>query len=217
MFSAQRSALSEGQQPSYPGPVSGGRSGLELRGEVGGVDVDLGGTGIRCHWCSQMWPLHRRNGSKPLLPGVAPEMGIWEVLGQHREAVGAMRQGGGQPVHQGGPLGLSPTGDPLRDWRFRAHIYSSGGLGGLFLVRRLFLRAQVSGPSRSCMCLWPEKGLRQRCRKLQELQDCHHWQMTFRAAQDAARPLMACATVSALGGAHLLVGREEPVFFCPYS
>lgn len=144
---------------------------------------------------------------------------------EHLGGVGAAQGGsGGYETGRGtasasrGPLGLSPTGDPLREWRFRPHIYSSGGLGGLFLVvRRLFLRARVSGPSRLRMCLWPEKGLRQRCRKLQELQDCHHWQMTFRATQDTARPLMACATVSAISGAHLLVGREEPVFFCPYS
>lgn len=134
-----------------------------------------------------------------------------------REAVGDTRQGGGSQCIKRGH-GLSPTGHPWRDWRLRPHIYSSGGLGGLFLVvGRLFLRAQVSRPSRSRMCLWPEKGLRQRCRKLQELQDCDHWQVTFRAAQDMARPLMVCATVSAISGAHLLVGREEPVFFRPYS
>lgn len=81
--------LSEELPPSCPGPISSGRSGLELRGEVWGIDVDLGVTGIQVTLVfMDIGPLHRRNGGELLLPGVAPEMGIWEVLGQHRKGVG---------------------------------------------------------------------------------------------------------------------------------
>lgn len=54
--------------------------------------------------------LCRRSGSELYLPAAALEMSIWEKAAQGRR--GEMRQGAGKKgVHQGGPLGLSSTGD----------------------------------------------------------------------------------------------------------
>lgn len=110
LFSAHGPALSEGQPPSFPEPVSSRTSGLGLRGEAWGTDVGLGGTGAcGCGVTAQKgWGgLH--------LPGAALEMGIWEVTEQHREGVGEMRWGRGKSrgCIKVGHRGSVPQG-PLR-------------------------------------------------------------------------------------------------------
>lgn len=84
VFSTWASTV-RGTVTSCPGPVSIGRSGLVLRGEAWGTDVDLDCTSA--YGCGAT---AQEGWGGLYLPGIALEMDICEVTGQHREGSGEM-------------------------------------------------------------------------------------------------------------------------------